>query len=430
MIRPVVMKFGGASLACAGSILRVADLVQQQQKYSPVLVIVSGCGNVTNELESMLTLSSIDSRRQVLAEIQGRHFAMLAACATSLQAESETTDIKQKIAQLCADAWHQLEQPLINESELLTLGERLSAQIVVGILQVLGLSCGYFNATEFIYLEGDKAEHKPDLLKTTRLCQQGFETSTQVHVSEGFIACDSAGAVATLGRNGSDTTAAIWAVALGAARLEIWKEVDGLFDADPNVVTQAKLITDIAFDDLCQLSQFGSSVIHYPALQLLKNQRLILSLKCPKNPHSPKATHIHFGGARPDVTALAVLNGIQLLPHRQGTGLFCIDKGNAELRFVMELALPAVSLQRIITKQQSEPLSLITLFSNQVVLQPQDIELQLKAAGGAVVAVYAGYAADMLHLVVCEAQKVRLLQIVHGILRQYTDVRTEENDVF
>lgn len=431
MSRPVVMKFGGASLACAGSMLRVVELIQLQQKTTQVFVIVSGCGNVTNELETMLSLPTPALQRQALAQIQQQHLQLIHHCADVLQAEAEISYLLQRVSQMFEQTWQSLQRPGCNPNEILTLGERLSAQIVCAILQVLGLSCSYLNATDYICLAGDPSLHRPDLATCMQLCRQAGSQALQVNVSEGFIARSANGQIATLGRNGSDTSAVLWAVALGATRLEIWKEVDGLFDADPNIVADASLITDIAFDDLCVLSQFGSAVIHYPALQLLKHERLILSLRCPKHPNSPKSTHIHFGGERPAVTALAVLNDVQIRPNQHHSALYSIDKGKSELRFVMDVDAPTHTVQCLQVRQQTDPLMLLTVFSNQLCLQGDLIEQQLLAAGIEVLAVCPQSTLGCVNVLLPAAQKAPATALVYRMLHQQSaSRRAEENDVF
>ncbi|USD31031.1 hypothetical protein J8Z24_18920 [Pseudoalteromonas sp. SCSIO 43201] len=415
---PVVMKFGGASLGCAESILRVARLIQQQQKHTRVIVIVSGCGNVTNDLETILADPHKPSQKRALEQVKLFHSELLRQCALTLQAEPELTATQHVIYDLCDHALELLDYPEVAHDDLLTLGERLSAQIMIGVLRVLGLSCGYLDAAEFIHLCGEKSEHQPAIEKISRLLQQVARQAKHVNVSEGFIARAEDGQIATLGRNGSDTTAAIWAVALNASRLEIWKEVKGLCNADPNIIPEANLITDIAFDDLCVLSQFGASVIHYPALQLLRQQRLILSLKCPKNPNTPKATHIHFGGERPPVSALALLSGVQVLPHGEHLGLFCVDKGAAELRFIMELFLQNKILHALQKIQKSQSLLLLTLFSNQFAIDTQALKSQLSKHGISVLAVCSDGANECVNLVIVAEEKAQAMRIAHAQLRQ------------
>lgn len=417
---PVIMKFGGASLGCAESILHVARLIEQQQKHTRVVVIVSGCGNVTNDLEWILAEQHSALQKSAIERIKQSHISLLKSCATASQTESEFVTAQRVIYDLCTQALGKIGYPQFNHDELLTLGERLSAQIMISVLHFLGLSCGYFDAAEYIYLSGNKDEHRPDIEKISDLCQRGFRQAKHVNVSEGFIARGENGEIATLGRNGSDTTAAIWAVALGAHRLEIWKEVDGLCNADPNIIPEASLIENIAFDNLCVLSKFGASVIHYPALQLLHQQRLILSLKCLKNPNTPKETHIHFGGERPSVNALALLSGVQVLPYENHLGLFCVDKGASELRFVMDLALPDKTLHKLVRKQQTQQLLLLTLFSNQFAINTKALKKQLSGRGISVLAVCSDSAKGRVNLVIVAEEKENAMRIAHNQLRQQT----------
>ncbi|HEV3140349.1 MAG TPA: aspartate kinase, partial [Vicinamibacterales bacterium] len=269
-----VLKFGGSSLAAADRIRDVAAIVLDAAAHAPIVVVVSAFHGVTNQLiECARRAAQREPHEELYDAIAARH----RSCIDALLGGDGSA-----IRQLVDDHLRELHgtltaivgrgncpAELIDETA--SFGERLSALIVSGYLN-------QFRAARFVDARGlvttdDRFTHANVLFDhTNRAVRDEIgrlwrRSPDALPVVTGFIGRTEDGRTTTIGRNGSDYTAAIVGAALDAAAIEIWTDVDGVMSADPKVVPSASVLPQMTYDDARELSYFGAKVVHPQAIE-------------------------------------------------------------------------------------------------------------------------------------------------------------------
>ncbi len=285
-----VFKFGGASVRHAKAIQNVADIVRPYQD-KQLLVVISAMGKTTNALE-----------RVVSAYQSGKNF----------QAEIET--VRQYHVQILKDLfppshtiWKTIENefnglstrmiPMLTPDQLydqvVSQGEIISSRIVADFLQHVGLRSAWIDAREFIRTDATYREGKVDW-DTTEKKIQALAPRLQEHiiVTQGFIGGNQHGYTTTLGREGSDYTAAIFGSCLHAVSVTIWKDVPGVMNADPKRIPEAVAFQELPFREAAEMTYYGASVIHPKTIKPLANRNIPLLVKNFDDPTLP-GTRIH-----------------------------------------------------------------------------------------------------------------------------------------
>ena len=249
------MKFGGTSVGSAERIRGVAHIVKTALKAKPV-VVVSAVAGVTNVLISIARERSKSKRLSDIKNLKTLHQKMLVELnldASLLDvefAELETLSKKeQKISPKVLDAY-------------VSFGERLCAPLVAGALEAVGVPAKAFPAWELGMITDEKFGGAEPLQSSLPLLKKKIEALKMVPVITGYIGKTKKGAVTTLGRGGSDYTAALIGAALKADKIQIWKEVDGIMTSDPRLVPEARVIPELAFEEAAELAYFGAKVLH------------------------------------------------------------------------------------------------------------------------------------------------------------------------
>lgn len=269
----IVMKFGGTSLGDGEAINRAVDIVIQSLKdKGQVVVVVSAMSGVTDTLLSAATSAAqgdgetfrrarwalSDRHRQAIAEVIHDEEARL-----NLTEQVET--LLSDFENLCRSIHILGELTARGSDAVASLGERLMARIVAAALRDRGERATAVEATEVIITNGQHGSATPLMEETreaarTRLLPLLAEGLTPVVT--GFIAATKDGVTTTLGRGGSDYTAAILGACLDAEEVWIWTDVDGVMTADPRVVPEARTLPEISYAEAAELSYFGAKVIH------------------------------------------------------------------------------------------------------------------------------------------------------------------------
>jgi aspartate kinase len=275
----IVMKFGGTSVQDAAAIHRAAEVVCQRKTERPV-VIVSALAKVTDQLAAICALAGRGDREAALASVRAlreRHYAVAGELLGSAvftrfhaQLEEEFDQLEELVRGICAVG----ECTPRSTDQVLAFGEVVSSSIVAEAFSALNLPAYHVDARQCIVTDGthNKAiplfdrTHEQLLLLLPPLLAEGG-----VPVMGGFIAATESGATTTIGRGGSDFSAAIVGASLGAERIEIWTDVDGMMTTDPRLYPQARRIKVISFDEAAELAYFGAKVLHpatlLPAIQ-------------------------------------------------------------------------------------------------------------------------------------------------------------------
>ena len=297
-----VFKFGGASVKDAEAIKNVGSILLRFE-HQPVLVVVSAMGKTTNKLEECLCFllakdqlnyyHTVDSLRDFHLYIAGELFQ----------------DQPSKVFRFIDDIFEQLknkfEKPLAEQGsfeydQVVSLGEVLSSYLIHEYVLELGLKSEWLDARRLIrtdhhYQEANVNWEKSEALITARINSSKPQTNT--FITQGFIGHTAEGFSTTLGREGSDYSAAIFAYCTNATEVTIWKDVPGMLNADPKYFENTQLLSKISYREAIELAYFGASVIHPKTVKPLQNKQIPLYVKSFLAPEEPGTTIQSEGGS-------------------------------------------------------------------------------------------------------------------------------------
>ncbi len=284
---PVVVKFGGTSVQDEPALRRLVGIVSGTRG-TPV-VVVSALAGVTNRLAEIGGMSPAPSRADAIAPLLDRHLELLAAL-TSGGVQGAAIDHLSAIFQGAA-ALLRLSGVLstAQRDSLVAVGELASSRLVATVLASAGVDARWVDARRAVVTDGRFGAGRPLQSKTrdaaareiTPLLERG-----RVPVLGGFVGATETGQPTTLGRGGSDYSAGILAAAIGASRVEIWTDVDGLLSADPGVVPHATLVRRLSGIEAYDLARFGARVLHAGTLEPLAEARIPVLIRNARRPAS------------------------------------------------------------------------------------------------------------------------------------------------
>lgn len=316
-----VFKFGGSSIASAAKIGNVAGIIRNELSRSPLTVVVSAVGKVTDMLAEAGALAAKGDAgwRQKLDGIASLHEGIIMELFPD-DAFGLRAWLHEMMAEL-NDVLHGvfLLRELSGKSQALILsyGERLSCRIVSACLQQQGTPSECVDARTLIVTDDNHCFAKVDRLATGKLIRERLVRFDPVPVVTGFIASATDGSVTNLGRGGSDFTATILGAALHADEVWIWTDVDGFYSADPKRVPDAKVIPEVSYAEAMELSHAGAKVLHPLAVQPVMKASIPLLIRNSFNPESPGTRIGHeavIADAHPrPVTGLTSINRVVLL---------------------------------------------------------------------------------------------------------------------
>jgi aspartate kinase len=300
---PVVMKFGGTSIGDAERMAQAAAIIERQMRRRPVAVVVSALSGVTDLLLALAELAPHGDLRRVerrIEALRGRHRALaqtLLLHAGRRAATQRALDEKfRELSNVCYGVL--LLRELSNRSRDLisSFGERLSARLVAAVLEERGVRSSYVDARRMILTSDDHGAGRVDLKETDRRVRRTLRPLLrrgQVPVVTGFIGATREGVTTTLGRSGSDYTASILGAALGAAEIQIWKEVDGVCTADPSLIRDARVVPRLSYHEAAEISHFGAEVVHPQTMLPAMRQRINIRIKNTFRPEAPGTLITH-----------------------------------------------------------------------------------------------------------------------------------------
>lgn len=257
----VVAKFGGTSVANTDTIRQCAEIIKCSTRVK--VIVVSAQSGVTNLLLKLThhikTRAEIDD---VIAGIQSIISPIVDVIDCSM--------LRKKMKQMFDDLYFLARMSLrLNTKELsdeiLSFGERTSALLVTEILQKENINACYFNVQNVMKTDSNFTQAKPNLLAISNAVKEHMIPlleKNMVLVCEGFVGVDEHGKTTTLGRGGSDYSAALLAQALHAESVKIWTDVAGIYQVDPRVIAEAKSIESLSFNEAAELATFGAKVLH------------------------------------------------------------------------------------------------------------------------------------------------------------------------
>ena len=267
----IVVKFGGTSVGDAAAIERATDIVRGRIARQP-LVVVSALAGTTNTL---LSIAELAEKGQLIGALRGveglreRHLEeaskLLGDHGVGADVAADLSAMFDELASL-AEALSVLGHLTPRSLDAIaSIGERLSSHLVVAVLRERGVPAQLVDAGEVMVTDDHftRAEPQPELIaEATQRIIRPLLASGTTPVVGGFVGATATGVTTTLGRGGSDYSAALFGAALRAEAIEIWTDVDGMLTADPRVVDGARLIEQIRFDEASELASFGAKVLH------------------------------------------------------------------------------------------------------------------------------------------------------------------------
>lgn len=279
-----VLKFGGTSVANANNISLVKNIVDNSSA-DKVIVVVSAFGGITDLLLNAAHLASQQSHgyKSVLKEIEDRHLdtvkQLIPIHAQSRVLSKVKSDLN-ILETLLEGAYLIGETTPKLSDKIVSFGELLSSYIISEFFLQEKLDAVYVDSRDLIKTDDINMKATVNFELTNSNCKDFFQTvSNQVIIMPGFIASSETGTSTTLGRGGSDYTAAIVAAAIDAEVLEIWTDVSGMYTANPKLVKQAKPIPHISFEEAMELSHFGAKVLYPPTIQPVLAKGISIHIK-------------------------------------------------------------------------------------------------------------------------------------------------------
>jgi aspartokinase/homoserine dehydrogenase 1 len=298
MDRPLrVMKFGGTSVGDAACIARVAQIVKDASREGPVVTVVSAMSGVTNRLIQAAKNAEAGERDAVAAAFENlrkqHHVALEALIGSKERRERLAASVEgifEEGERLCRGTALLRELTPRTLDAVSSLGERLSAPMVAGALEELGVRSEAVEAIDLIVTDPYHGGADPIMDRTREHCEARLRPLLQENVAPvvtGFIGATIDGVLTTLGRGGSDYSATILGAAIGADEIIIWTDVDGVLTADPRLVADARTIPEISYREATELAYFGAKVLHPKTLRAVVRQGIPVWIR---NSFAPEKT--------------------------------------------------------------------------------------------------------------------------------------------
>jgi bifunctional aspartokinase / homoserine dehydrogenase 1 len=331
----LVMKFGGTSVGSAEAMQRTAGLVQHFRKeWGQVIVVASAMSQVTDWLlKGANTAAAGDGAtyKDVAETLRQRHHETIEAL---LAGESEKTAVRQSIDQFM-DRFATLCQAVLVMGELTPraldaisgMGEQMSVRILAAYLREQGSQAQAIDATELIVTDNNFQSATPLFEPTAGQTQARLRpllAQGGIPVVTGFIGATSSGVLTTLGRGGSDYSAALLGQAIEAAEVWIWTDVDGVMTTDPRLAPAARTIPTLTYREVAELAYYGAKVLHPKTIRPVVENNIPLRIKNTFNPEHPGTLIVREAtNDNGDIKAVTAIKELSLITI-EGTGMIGI----------------------------------------------------------------------------------------------------------
>lgn len=344
-----VFKFGGSSVADADSIKRMIAIVEKEAGAGGALaVVVSAMGGVTDSLIAMArcAASGQDSYIGLVELLQGRHLAALASLLPQPCQAAAIAGIAAEfyaLTQLLHGVYLLKELSLRTLDLIMSFGERLSGQLICWAIAPVIPSAIFWDARELIKTDDTFGAARVLQAMSYALLSERWQKAQQLPVITGFIASSMTGETTTLGRGGSDYTAALVGAALGAEEIQIWTDVDGVMTADPRKVPRAFPLAQMSYKEALEISHFGAKVIHPPTIAPALQCAIPLRIKNTFNPEAP-GTFISLAPRSDSAAAICGISSIDkvALLRLEGSGM--VGVCGVAMRLFSALAKKQISI--------------------------------------------------------------------------------------
>jgi len=315
-----VLKFGGSSLASAERFVQVAEIVKKNSEDSALAVVVSAPQGVTNHLVAMTEhIDCLDKIEQDLAHFKRAINTIIEDLAASVSgfstvhAEQTLADWEHRLERLMKGANMLSYCPDHVKSVVISIGERLSVAMLDSVLTAKGFNVSALEPEKFLTTSDNYLNAVADLVSSKALFKQEYSDLTRVAIMPGFIGINQEKQVTTLGRNGSDYSAAVLAVCAEAECCEIWTDVDGVYNADPRLIKEAKLLDYLSYQEAMELSYFGASVLHPKTIGPIAQYHIPCLIKNTGNPEAPGTLIANENDQKKQVKAISNLDDLTMV---------------------------------------------------------------------------------------------------------------------
>lgn len=287
-----VHKFGGASTATADRFVQTASIIEGLQHRENCLVVISARGKTTNDLESLLHayLAGESGAWDILAKIRNEHQEWL----TAIFSGSIPPDLDDAINNYFVELeWAIEDAPRADYGfeydQIVSMGELISSTALSAYLNSKGIQNNWIDARDWLKTDNRYRKARVQWTETQSACRVHLD-GPGLKITQGFIGCTSENFTTTLGREGSDYSAAIAAQCMGASQVTVWKDVPGMMTADPNASDSAVLIDHLNYREAIELAYYGAKVLHPKTLHPLIESSIPLIIRSFLEPHQPGTT--------------------------------------------------------------------------------------------------------------------------------------------
>lgn len=313
-----VFKFGGASLNSVERIQNVGNILSQYHN-ERIIVIMSAMGKTTNTLEKVAEAFYAGNKEEALKLFHVIKQAHLTT-AKFLLVTSYNTTLDDLTASFTEVEWLLHDKPVRSfdyyYDQIVCSGELMSSRIVSAYLNEKGIKNQWFDVRDIIRTDDNFREANIDWPVTKEnLIRSGIEANPGIYITQGFIGSTDQNESTTLGREGSDYTAAIFANLVEADNLTIWKDVEGVMSADPKLFRAASLINELSFSEVIEMAFYGAQVIHPKTIKPLQNKKIPLHVKSFLDPSLPGT--VISNKASKNLPPVIVIKANQVLLHLQ-----------------------------------------------------------------------------------------------------------------
>ncbi|KLV04391.1 aspartate kinase [Photobacterium aquae] len=356
-----VLKFGGSSLSDADRFLRAADIIANNAQQEETAVVLSAPGKVTNKLvaviESTIAHGEAELQLRDLETVFNELFAGLKVLvpafdklALDAKLASSLGQLKQyvhgiSLLGLCPDNVY---------AKIISKGERLSIAAMQALLEAKGQPASLIDPVAYLQASGDYLEAHVDIEASTDNFRRQPLPEGHVNIMPGFTAGNEKGELVTLGRNGSDYSAAVLAACLRADCCEIWTDVDGVYSCDPRLVPDARLLKSLSYQEAMELSYFGASVLHPKTIAPIAQFHIPCLIKNSFNPQGAGSLiGLDTGEDKLDIKGITTLKDLTMV-NVSGPGM----KGMVGMAARVFSAMSAAGVSIVLITQSSSEYSI------------------------------------------------------------------------
>jgi aspartate kinase len=310
----IVMKFGGTSVESRKAIERVANIVRERLDRKPV-VVVSAMGKTTNKLLAMASTAAtgnwVDAQRE-LEQLREHHLREAHGTEVVDEVAAQFDDLKELLGALSI-----LRELTPRATDAIAaFGELISSRIVFGAFNAAGIQTMWLDSRRVIRTDGRHTQATPRFAETYEALERIVPeaTGTWVVVMGGFIASTEDGVTTTLGRGGSDYTAAIVGAGIGAEEIQIWTDVDGMLTCDPTILAGGYRVKTCSFAEAAELAYFGAKVLHPATVLPAIEKNIPVRILNSRRPESEGTLIVAEAPAGPDpIRSIACKRNITLV---------------------------------------------------------------------------------------------------------------------